>query len=349
MSGTRFFLSAVFVLLVSAVVFAQSFPLLIHGPVFDNATLYGRSKVRVNVTGNLSGFIYSGESYEISDDPYHPSGAAYSSGTNISYVAGELVTVESFDSHLTGYAGSASKVGESDVTEIRLYLRDIAPPKYYSVSSVPSFVRRGVSKVVYSSWMDNSGVVSLVVEHNGSGVLVNQTVFSNENVSSSRSVFDVGKQLTASINTSNFSRGTVVSWRLVGWDPSGNVNDSFPMQSFTVNNSLPVVDSVGITPLYPYANESLSCSSFASDLDGDNVTLYYRWLVNGVLLNQTGTGLGVGNFTQGKTVICRVTAYDGLENGTSKDGAVTIQSYGSIIFQHALAAGWNLISMPVSQ
>jgi hypothetical protein len=195
--------------------------------------------------------------------------------------------------------------------------------------------------------MDNSGVVSLAVEHNGSGVWVNQSVFLNENVSSSRSVFDVGRQLTAYLNTSNFSRGTLVSWRIVGWDPSGNVNNSLPLHSFTVQNALPVVGSVQVTPSFPYANESLFCSASSSDLDGDNVTLYYSWLVNGILLNRTVTGLGVGNYTQGDNVTCRIIPFDGFENGSARDSTVQIWSSGQLWFQKLLSSGWNLLSLPV--
>ncbi len=323
------------------------FPYSITGKVFDNVTGFCRSGVELNITADVSGFlgIVTAEVVPVNNG----CGVAYLlTGDNISWVTGETITVDSIKIGLTGYAGSKSSPGTSFYnTQIDVYLADVAPPRYYSVSSTPLNPRRGENKTIYTHWKDNSGFITLAVKHNASGVWDNYTVVANENISQTSSVYDNGKQINAYIDTSNITRGTVVSWSLLAWDRSGNLNNSFSALSFTVQNALPAVESGSVTPAYPYANESLSCSSLAADLDGDNVTLYYSWLVNSVPLNQTGTGLGVGNYTQGDTVTCRVIAFDGFENGTARDNTVQIQSYGSIIFQHALAAGWNLVSMPV--
>lgn len=353
MDGGKFFLIVIFFLfmfcgLYSAVLpeeveLSGDFPQRINGAVYDNVTGLGRSNVEVNLTGNVSGFLYYGLSYE---NPTSLSGASWSAWSNISYVDSEYLTVESVNTHLTGYVGSASVVGTGTYTVMDLYLADVAPPKYYSVVLTPFTVRRGMLKIANVSWMDNSGFVSVVVSHNGTGEWVNYSAASEENVSGSLNVYDVGRKVAAFINTSNFTRGTKVSWKLLGWDRSGNLNDSFPTQSFVLQNALPTA-SVSISPAYPYANVSLNCSAHASDLDGDNVTLYYDWLVQGSSLGFNGTSLGVGNYSQEDTVVCRVTPFDGLENGTYGDGTVVIQSYGQINFNESLSLGWNLISLPV--
>lgn len=321
---------------------SAEFPQRINGAIYDNVTGLGRSNVQVNLTGNVSGFLYYGLSYE---QPSSLSGASWSAGSNITYVDGEYLTLESVNSDVTGYVGSVSTVG-TGYTVMDFNITDIAAPKYYSIVSTPFTVRRGMTKIANVSWMDNSGFVSVAVQHNATGAWVNYSVVSGENVSSTLNVNDVGKKIAALINTSNYTRGTTVSWKLFGWDLSVNVNDSFPLQSFVVRNAWPVA-SVSVSPSFPYANMSLNCSASGSDLDGDNVTLFFDWLVQSVSLGFNGTALGVGNYTQGDNVICRVTPFDGSENGSFKDGTVLIQSYGQINFNEAMSLGWNLISLPV--
>lgn len=346
-----FTVTVLLLLLAFHVISFGSFPSIVHGRVFDNATNYCRLGVVVNVTGNTSGFIWSGTSYAVPESGFQQGcGVIYSNNEseNISWVVGELVTASSANTGQTGYAGNASDIASDPIDiSIELNLSDVAPPRHYNVTISSGLVRRGMSVVVESYWMDNSGVLSLALQHNGSGQQVNYSVFSNENVSSTKSVHDAGKNYTVIINSTNFTRGTKVSWNLVGWDPPGNVNDSFPLQSFTVQNALPVMESVMLLPTFPYANMSLNCSASASDLDGDNVTLYYGWLVQGLSLNVTGSGLGVGNYTQGDNVTCMVTPFDGLEFGSVGNGTVVIQSYGQIKFNEGLSPGWNLISLPV--
>jgi len=324
----------------------SSFPYSITGKVFDNLTGICRSSVDLNITAATTGFLGI---VKATDVPAGCGVAYLLTGDNISWITGEMITVESINTGLTGYAGSSSAPGtDYQSVQIDLYLNDIISPRYYSVSSDPLNPRRGENKTIYTHWKDNSGFITLVVTHNASGVWNNYTVVENENISQSRSVYDNGKRIDAYIDTTNTTRGTSVSWSLLAWDRSGNLNNSFPMLSFTVQNALPLVDPAAVTPSYPYANESLSCVAVASDLDGDNVTLYYSWLVNGVLLNQSGTSLGVGNFTQGDNVTCRIIPFDGFENGSARDNTVQIRSSGQLWFQKILSSGWNLLSLPVA-
>jgi|GEM_PF-2710979 len=329
----------------------QAMPPLIDGSIFDNVTGAGRSEILINVTGNTTGHIYTGYSYYMNTTlPYysHPTGAAYSTGQNISYATGEVITVESIRSDLTGYVGSAIYTTQpgDDYIPIDLHIDDIKPPQYYNAQLTPDTLRRGMTKIANVTWKDNSGVINLFILHNGTGTWANHTVVLNEslNLTDNNSVHNPGKKIQAELNATNFTRGTKVFWKLVASDMSGNVNDSFPLGNFTVGNALPTVDSLQIVPAYPYDNATINCSGTASDLDGDNITLTYNWVLGSTTLNITNTSLSPGNFSGGDTLYCRITPYDGIEYGVPKNTSVQIQTT-SIRLTSDLILGWNLLSI----
>ena len=84
--------------------------------------------------------------------------------------------------------------------------------------------------------------------------------------------------------------------------------------SLVVENSVPVIASVTITPANPYNDDSLNFAASASDADGQTLTTSVNW-VNA----STGTGLGLGaNLTlsaatamPGETIECTVDVDDG--------------------------------------
>lgn len=337
-----------------------TFPKLIGGRVFDNETLYCRVGVEVNVTGNVSGFIMNTVSYQV--DEYGQQvgcGVQYANNESDNITFGdELITATAVNSANTGYVGSASGVPiNPDQISIDLYLTDMANPRYYGIYVYPdaSTHRRGSIIRVDSYWMDNSGVVSVAVEHNASGSWVNDSVVSEENVSSTKSVYDIGKKISSAyINTTNYSRGTTVFWRLLGWDETGNLNDSFSFRSFTVENALPSFHSFNLTPSVAYVNSTLNCSAQVSDLDGDGITLYFNWfIVGGLNFTEIRQGplneslLGPENLSGDETVYCRVTPYDGLENGTTSQAGVFINAFDEVTLPVDLYVGWNMIAIPL--
>ncbi len=92
----------------------------------------------------------------------------------------------------------------------------------------------------------------------------------------------------------------------------------------TIENSLPVVADVNITPSSATASSTLTCSWSFDDDDGDDDASTVLWKVNGV---SAGTGRTLsGAFGGGDTVSCTVTANDGEDSGSSDTDSVTISN-----------------------
>ncbi len=92
----------------------------------------------------------------------------------------------------------------------------------------------------------------------------------------------------------------------------------------TIENSLPVVTDVDVTPSSATASSTLTCSWSFDDDDGDSDASTVLWKVNGVSAGTSRTLSGA--FGGGDTVSCTVTAYDGEDSGTSDSDSVTISN-----------------------
>ena len=101
--------------------------------------------------------------------------------------------------------------------------------------------------------------------------------------------------------------------------------------SVTIENSLPVVSSVTLTPGTVYTNDTLTANAVSSDPDGDSVSLRYRWFADGVeIVGATGSSLSgalAGSFDRDDVVTVEVTPNDGVSDGASVVSAgVTVRN-----------------------
>jgi len=110
----------------------------------------------------------------------------------------------------------------------------------------------------------------------------------------------------------------------------GNVTDGTDSSEsdvwwFELNNSIPVVESVVISPTSPTTTDDLICNINITDADGDNLTVNVTWYLNSAenitntsIAYQEGTALlqtFPSNYTSsGDTVICSVIANDTYSN-----------------------------------
>lgn len=82
-----------------------------------------------------------------------------------------------------------------------------------------------------------------------------------------------------------------------------------------LGNSVPVVDSITVSPAQPKTNDTLTATVTAHDADGDALTYAYQWTRNGTdILGATGATLDLSvaaNGDRGDAVAVRVTASDG--------------------------------------
>ena len=103
-------------------------------------------------------------------------------------------------------------------------------------------------------------------------------------------------------------------------------------------NSLPSTSTPTLTPSPSYTTSNITCSATLTDPEQASLTAYYNFYVNGIKVfsanasasNNTNTELGVldsGNFSKGDVIICEVTPYDGIDNGTAQNSSsLTIQN-----------------------
>ncbi len=117
-----------------------------------------------------------------------------------------------------------------------------------------------------------------------------------------------------------FSRGDTVSCSV---DTNDGEEDGPTLSSstLTVQNSLPVIDSVSLSPDPAYEGDTISPSvSGGADDDGDPVTLSYAWYVNGSLAT-SASSLSSWFFDKHDDVVLEVTPNDGSDDGAMVSSA----------------------------
>ena len=107
--------------------------------------------------------------------------------------------------------------------------------------------------------------------------------------------------------------------------------DSAPVTAaaVTVGDTVPVMDSVTISPASPLTNDILAANVTSHDVDGDGVVYSYQWFKDGVAIDgATGATLDLsaaGNGDKGDSIMVAVTPNDGEISGALvTSSAVTI-------------------------
>ena len=131
---------------------------------------------------------------------------------------------------------------------------------------------------------------------------------------------------TGSTLSGAFGKGDAVYCEVT---PNDGIDDGEPKQSdpITIENSLPVATVPEISPDPAYVDSILTCGTSTYDVDGDDVSLTYQWMVNGTLLVDQSAATLSGVFEKGDNITCTVTPNDGTTNGAAKtSAALTIQN-----------------------
>ena len=124
----------------------------------------------------------------------------------------------------------------------------------------------------------------------------------------------------ATLSSGDTSRDEV--WTVEVTPTDGTVDGPTASDSVTIQNTIPVISDVAISPDPATANDTLACSWTFSDVDGDSDASTLEWSVNGSTAGSTTTL--AGSFVTGDVVECIVTAFDGTESGNTESATVTI-------------------------
>ncbi len=127
--------------------------------------------------------------------------------------------------------------------------------------------------------------------------------------------------------TGGFVRGDVVEVVVTPWDGEDS-GTPITSSALTIDNAVPTVDSVSLTPTSATETSTLTCASVgADDADGDGVNEAMAWIVNGVTLSASTSTLTGSDFSKGDSVVCTITPDDGIDVGsTVTSNTVTIDN-----------------------
>ena len=136
--------------------------------------------------------------------------------------------------------------------------------------------------------------------------------------------------------------------------PFDGTDEGSPVLSaiVTVQNSLPVLGAVSVTPVSAFETSTLLCgAATATDADSDAITIAYSWTVSAVTLPlpPNTSSLTGANFSRGDTVSCTMTPSDGVGTGTTvASSAITVQNsvptVSSVTISPATAASTDPLS-----
>jgi alpha-tubulin suppressor-like RCC1 family protein len=125
-----------------------------------------------------------------------------------------------------------------------------------------------------------------------------------------------------------FNKGDVVEVELFPADPEEE-GEGYTTGAVTVLNSLPVIQSVVITPNPAFADDTLLANLTASDADGDPISYTYQWRIEGAIeVDGDLTGmLGAPYLVHGESIYVIAFPHDGEADGVPvNSAAITIQN-----------------------
>ncbi len=132
---------------------------------------------------------------------------------------------------------------------------------------------------------------------------------------------------SATLTSSNFSAGDVVTCAVTPFDGSDTGTVVNQNVTITSSNSAPTIDSITFSPTTVYADDDLTVSVSTTDADGDTVTLSYSWTVNTSVVSTSSTLTGGTDFVAGDTIYVDVTADDGVNTPVSDTSStITVQN-----------------------
>ena len=94
----------------------------------------------------------------------------------------------------------------------------------------------------------------------------------------------------------------------------------------TIQNSVPTVTSVTVSPATAYTNDNIDLSVTTEDLDGDAVTLSYQWSIGGSVVGTSSTLDGTLHFKKDDVIQLSVTPSDGASGLAYAVPAITVQN-----------------------
>ncbi|HJN75249.1 MAG TPA: hypothetical protein QGF58_15075 [Myxococcota bacterium] len=125
---------------------------------------------------------------------------------------------------------------------------------------------------------------------------------------------------SAPLPSTAFVVGDVVACEVTATSSQTNTANA----QVTITNHPPQIDSANLEPGDVYEDTTVSCEAEASDVDGDEVTIAYAWVVNGDTVLEGETELDGASFDKGDELYCSLTASDGTQDSPAVQTGTTV-------------------------
>ena len=192
---------------------------------------------------------------------------------------------------------------QSDSITQFTYISDIDAPIVNTTFNVTSPVRVGVINYT-ANITDNIGLANASWSVN----LTTGTIYANYTLSGTSSQIS---------NFTSLNILGVYNFTISAADSLGNTKQNSTL--FILNNTLPSVASATINNSNPADTDDLEClNGSLSDNDGDSISLLYNWTKGGVDQAISTKTLSNTLTAPNDIWICRITPFDGFQNGSTK-------------------------------
>ena len=134
---------------------------------------------------------------------------------------------------------------------------------------------------------------------------------------------------TTNMYSGPFIVGTLLACRSTPND--GKTDGDFAEDTATIQNTLPSVDSVTLSPSTVYTNDTITAAAVLSDGDSSqsgSLTATYEWFVDNVSVQNGSSNTldGVSMFNRDQSVYVTVTPNDGVEDGSPLNSGIIVVS-----------------------
>ena len=140
----------------------------------------------------------------------------------------------------------------------------------------------------------------------------------------------IGTGSVLTLDSSIASSSDTIACEALVIDTSGDFDIS--STSVTLNNRIPDMPVLSISPSPAYIDSTLTCSiTSQTDPDDDPLTPSYSWMINGSPVQGNTTETLVGGFVAGNAIQCEVITNDGTLNSTVGFASINIANRPPIV------------------
>ena len=199
-----------------------------------------------------------------------------------------------------------------------------AVPVVDSITVTPEETSVGTTLTCAATATDDDDDVSILTYEYTWTITAPASTSDEEDTGSTNEV-DVSEEVGETLDTTSLISGSVITCSAVASDGMDESESLVSGDITLTGNTLPVIDSVEITPSEPIAGDVLTCEAVGSDYEGSALTYTYTWDIDGVETSAQSDGtLDTTGLEVDTVITCTVIANDGTSDSLPSNSDVTI-------------------------